>query len=37
MRDVFEAREIPEHLQEFFEPVGGGSGVASARRNNHPT
>jgi hypothetical protein len=26
-----------EHLHEFFAPVGGGAGVAAARRNSHPT
>ena len=35
MRDTFLRDEIPEHLQEFFVPVGGGNGVSN--RNAHPT
>jgi hypothetical protein len=34
MRDVFFEDEIPVHLREYFEPVGGGKGVSG---NTHPT
>lgn len=38
MRDVFAQNEVPAHLREFFTPVGGGDGVASASvQNSHPT
>ena len=35
--DTYDMMEIPEHLREFFAPVGGGDGVATATRNSHPT
>lgn len=35
MRTVFEIKEVPEHLREFFTPVGGGDGVEIV--NLHPT
>ena len=36
MREIFNLSEIPEHLQEFFQPVGGGTGVGD-KVVAHPT
>jgi hypothetical protein len=35
MREVFNLEDIPAHLREYFEPVGGGNGVGG--KNTHPT
>jgi hypothetical protein len=35
MSVVLKKEQIPEHLREFFELVGGGNGVRG--KNTHPT
>jgi hypothetical protein len=31
---IVNSNDIPEHIRQYFEPVGGGNGVG---RNPHPT